>query len=171
LNDLTQNMALVTMAQLGVEMRRIQSMPDDDARFKCLREILWAVIFLQRNTAEAERLKQAERRKAGYRLSDEELEKQFWLWASDPEHKESIHRRLFMSKEEKQAAIDHILADDSDYWQADEAYIKSIGGGSLTQRPSAAAATQTGLDRGQAGRGVKNRQGNVRQRNGQKLIL
>jgi hypothetical protein len=126
LNDLTQNMALVTMARLGLELRRILSMPDDDARFKCLRDILWAVIFMQRNSAEAERLKRAERKKAGYLLSEEELEKQFWLWAKDPDHKEHIRARLFMSKEEREAAIDEILS--TDYWAADEEYIKAIGG-------------------------------------------
>ena len=135
LNDLTHNMALVTVARLAVELGRIESMEDDEARFKSLRDIVWAVIFMQRNAAEAERMKQEERRKAGYRLPEKELEKQFWLWAAEPEHKESIHRRLFMSKEEKQAAIDHILADNSSYWEADEAYIKSIGGTLGGERP------------------------------------
>lgn len=128
LNDLAQNMALVTVARLGVELRRIGLMQDDEARFKCLRDIIWAVIFLRRGEAETERLKRDQRKKEGYLLSEEELEKQVWLWASDPEHKESLRRRLFMSEEEKQAAAEEILSSDSKFLLADEEYIKSIGG-------------------------------------------
>jgi hypothetical protein len=125
---LTQNMALVTIARLAVELRRIEAMEDDEARFKCLRDLLWGVIFMRRSEAESERLKRELERKAGFRLSQEELEKQVWLWAAVPENKESLRRRLFMSKEEKEAAMDQILTDDASYWLADEAYILAHGG-------------------------------------------
>lgn len=128
LGTLTQNMALVTLARLAVELRRIESMEDDATRFKCLRDLMWGVIFMQRGEAEAERSKREQERKAGFRLPQEELEKQFWLWAEVPENKESVRRRLFMTDAEKEAAIDHILRDDSSFWLADEEYIKSVGG-------------------------------------------
>ena len=73
-------------------------------------------------------MKREDRRKAGFLLPEEELEKQFWLWAEDPDNKEAIRGRLFMSKEERKAAIDEILADDAHLWMADKEYIKSIGG-------------------------------------------
>jgi hypothetical protein len=111
-----------------VELRRIDSLQDQEPRCKSLRDIVWPYIFLQRGQAEAERLKREAARKAGFLLPAEELEKQFWLWAADPDHKESIRRRLFMTKEQKEAAIDEILSSESKYWLADEEYIKSIGG-------------------------------------------
>jgi hypothetical protein len=125
---LTQNMVLVTIARLAVELHRIESMEDDEARFKCLRDIMWGVIFLRRGEAESERLKREQERRAGFRLPQEELEKQFWLWAAVPENKESLRSRLFMSEAEKEAAIDHILSDDASFLAADEEYIRSIGG-------------------------------------------
>jgi hypothetical protein len=121
-------MAFVTIARLAVELRRIESMEDDAARFKCPRDIMWGVIFLQRREAESERLKREQERRAGFRLPQEELGKQFWLWAEVPENKESLRRSLFMSDAEKEAAIDHILSDDGSFWAADEEYIRSIGG-------------------------------------------
>jgi hypothetical protein len=126
--SLTQNMALVTIARLAMELRRIESMEDDAARFKCLRDLMWGVIVLRQVEAESERRKREQERRAGFRLPQEELEKQFWLWAKVPENKESVRRRLFMTDAEREAAIDHILSDNSSYWEADEEYIKSIGG-------------------------------------------
>jgi hypothetical protein len=128
LETLTQNMTLVTIARLALELRRIEAMQDDAARFKCLRDLMWGLIFLRRGEAESERLKREQERKAGFRLSREELEKQFWLWAAVPENKESLRRRLFLSEAEKEAAMDQILSDDASYWLADEAYILAHGG-------------------------------------------
>jgi len=118
----------VTITKLAGELRRIESLADDAARFKCLRDLMWGVIYMRRSEAESERLKREQERKAGFRLPQEELEKQFWLWAEVPENKESLRIRLFMSHEEKEAAIDHILSDDASFWRADEEYIRSIGG-------------------------------------------
>jgi hypothetical protein len=128
LEILTQNMALVTIARLAVELGRIEAMEDDAARFKCLRDLMWGVIFLRRGEAESERLKREQERKAGLRLPQKELEQQFWRWAAVPENKESLRRRLFMSEAEKEAAVDRILSDDASYWLADEAYILAHGG-------------------------------------------
>ena len=126
--SLRENIALVMVARLAVELHRIESIEDDGTRFRCFRDLLWGFIFLRRGEAEAERLKREQARKAGFLLPEEEIEKQFWLWAADPENKERVRRRLFMSKEEKEAAIDELLADDLHCWMADEEYIRSIGG-------------------------------------------
>jgi hypothetical protein len=67
------------VARLAVELHRIQSLEDDEARFKCFRDLLWGFIFLRRNETEAERLKREQARKAGFVLPEEEIEKQFWL--------------------------------------------------------------------------------------------
>jgi hypothetical protein len=40
IGTLTQNMALVTIVRLAVELRHIESVQDDVARFKCLRDLL-----------------------------------------------------------------------------------------------------------------------------------
>jgi len=126
--SLTDNMALVMAARLAVELHRIQFLEDDQARFKCFRDILWGFIFLRREEAECERLRREQARKAGLLLPEKELEKQFFLWAADPDNKELVRRRLFMTKEQREAAIDELLADDAHCWLADEEYIKSIGG-------------------------------------------
>jgi hypothetical protein len=42
---LTQKMAHVMLARLAVELRRVQSMEDDEARFKCLRDMMWGSSF------------------------------------------------------------------------------------------------------------------------------
>jgi hypothetical protein len=121
-------MTRVIITRLAMELHHIESTNDDEERFKCLRDIMWGVIFLRRGEAEAERLKREQARKAGFLLPEEEIEKQFWLWAADPDNKERVRRRLFMTKEEKEAAIDELLADDAHCWLADEEYIRSIGG-------------------------------------------
>jgi hypothetical protein len=126
--SLTESMALVMVGRLAVELRRIESMENDEARFKCLRDIMWGIIYLRREEAECERLKREQARKAGLLLPEKELEKQFFLWAADPDNKELVRRRLFMTKEQREAAIDELLADDAHCWLADEEYIKSIGG-------------------------------------------
>ncbi len=126
--SLTENIAQVMVARLAMELHRLQSVEDDEARFKCFRDLIWGFIFLRRGEAESERLKREQARKAGLLLPEEEIEKQFCLWAADPENKERVRKRLFMSKEQKEAAIDELLADDAHCWMADEEYIRSIGG-------------------------------------------
>jgi hypothetical protein len=128
MEEFTQKMARVVLARLAVELHRIESTNDDGERFKCLRDIMWGVISMKREAAESGRLKREQARKAGFLLPEEEIEKQFWLWAADPENKERVRRRLFMTKEQKEAAIDELLAPDAHCWAADEEYIRSIGG-------------------------------------------
>jgi hypothetical protein len=100
-------MALVTITKLAGELRRIESLADDAERFKCLRDLMWGVIYMRRGEAESERPKREQERKAGFRLPQDEQEKQFWLWTEVPENKESVRRRLEMV-----ASVDRISANN-----------------------------------------------------------